>query len=76
MFSICGRQKRHTVAALTILFLILLESQHAGSVSAVESDEQQAVKIYAQNGTCYCFFILVVHHRPCLRQVNGHRIYY
>ncbi|OQW34358.1 MAG: hypothetical protein A4E20_11135 [Nitrospira sp. SG-bin2] len=48
MFSICGRQKRHTVAALTILFLVLLESQHAGSVSAVESDEQQTVAIYTK----------------------------
>lgn len=48
MFTLYGRRRRHTVVALTILFLVLLEPQHARSASAVESDEQQAVKIYAQ----------------------------
>ena len=48
MFIVYGRRGSHTVAALMILFLVLLEPQHAISASAVESDEQQAVKIYTK----------------------------
>jgi len=48
MFTMYGRRKKHTVAALTILLVVLLEPQHAGSASAVESDEQQAVTIYTE----------------------------
>lgn len=48
MFTVYGRRRRHTVAVLTILFLALLEPQHASSASDVESDEQQAVKLYTK----------------------------
>ena len=47
MFTMHGRWRRHTVATFTILFLVLLEPQHARPASAVESDEQ-AVKIYTK----------------------------
>lgn len=48
MFIVYGGRRRQTVAVLMILFLVLLETQHAISASAVESDEQQAVKIYTK----------------------------
>lgn len=48
MLTLYGRGKRHGFAALPILFLVLLLPQHAGSASAVESDEQQAVTIYTK----------------------------